>query len=71
MPVSRFIATPKRRMLVSLLVKERASHDKYVVALRVRSTTPRPVPPHVELLVAFTNTEDHELNTDDLTTAPS
>ena len=31
---------------------------------------PRPVPPHVELLVAFTNTEDHELNTDDLTTRP-
>ena len=29
---------------------------------------PRPVPPHVELLIAFTNTEDHELNTDDLTT---
>jgi predicted RNA-binding Zn ribbon-like protein len=29
---------------------------------------PRPVPPHVELLVAFTNSEDHELNTDDLTT---
>lgn len=29
---------------------------------------PRPVPPHVELLVSFTNSEDHELNTDDLTT---
>jgi predicted RNA-binding Zn ribbon-like protein len=29
---------------------------------------PRPVPPHVELLVAFTNSEDHELDTDDLTT---
>jgi predicted RNA-binding Zn ribbon-like protein len=26
------------------------------------------VPTHVELLIAFTNSEDHELNTDDLTT---
>jgi predicted RNA-binding Zn ribbon-like protein len=33
-------------------------------------TLPRPVPPHVELLIAFTNSEDHELNTDDLTTRP-
>jgi hypothetical protein len=33
-------------------------------------TAPRPVPPHVELLIAFTNSEDHELNTDDLTTRP-
>ena len=32
------------------------------------TTAPRPVPAHVELLIAFTNTEDHELNTDDLTT---
>jgi predicted RNA-binding Zn ribbon-like protein len=31
---------------------------------------PRPVPPHVELLIAFTNSEDHELDTDDLTTRP-
>lgn len=31
---------------------------------------PRPVPPHVELLIAFANSEDHELNTDDLTTRP-
>jgi hypothetical protein len=29
------------------------------------------VPPHVELLIAFTNSEDHELSTDDLTTRPS
>jgi hypothetical protein len=29
---------------------------------------PKPAPTHVELLVAFTNSEDHELNTDDLTT---
>jgi predicted RNA-binding Zn ribbon-like protein len=28
------------------------------------------VPAHVELLIAFTNTEDHELHTDDLTTRP-
>jgi len=28
------------------------------------------VPPHVELLIAFTNSEDHELHTDDLTTRP-
>ena len=27
-----------------------------------------PVPPHVDLLVAFTNSIDHELGTDDLTT---
>ena len=31
---------------------------------------PRSVPPHVELLIAFTNSEDHELDTDDLTTRP-
>lgn len=31
---------------------------------------PRLVPPHVELLIAFTNSEDHELDTDDLTTRP-
>src|SRR3954453_347867 len=34
------------------------------------ATAPRHVPPHVELLIAFTNSEDHELNTDDLTTRP-
>ena len=28
----------------------------------------RPLPPHVDLLVAFTNSVDHELGTDDLTT---
>ena len=31
---------------------------------------PRPVPPHVDLLISFTNSIDHELNTDDLTTRP-
>jgi hypothetical protein len=31
---------------------------------------PRPVPSHVELLIAFANSEDHELNTDDLTSRP-
>lgn len=34
------------------------------------ASAPRPLPPHVELLVAFTNSEDHELDTDDLTTRP-
>lgn len=33
-----------------------------------RARAVRPVPPHVELLTSFTNSEDHELNTDDLTT---
>jgi hypothetical protein len=32
------------------------------------SAPERPLPPHVELLVAYTNSEDHELGTDDLTT---
>jgi predicted RNA-binding Zn ribbon-like protein len=34
------------------------------------ASAPRPVPSHIELLIAFTNSEDHELNTDDLTTRP-
>jgi predicted RNA-binding Zn ribbon-like protein len=29
---------------------------------------PRPAPAHVELLISFTNSVDHELDTDDLTT---
>jgi predicted RNA-binding Zn ribbon-like protein len=32
------------------------------------TTSERPVPPHVALLVAFANSVDHELGTDDLTT---
>jgi predicted RNA-binding Zn ribbon-like protein len=31
-------------------------------------TSASPAPPHVELLISFTNSQDHELNTDDLTT---
>ena len=34
------------------------------------ATTPRPAPSHVELLISFTNSIDHELDTDDLTTRP-
>ena len=32
------------------------------------TSSERPLPPHVGLLVAFTNSVDHELGTDDLTT---
>jgi predicted RNA-binding Zn ribbon-like protein len=32
------------------------------------ASEPRPAPPHVELLMSFTNSLDHELHTDDLTT---
>src|SRR3954463_13884615 len=32
------------------------------------SSSASPLPPHVDLLVAFTNSVDHELGTDDLTT---
>jgi predicted RNA-binding Zn ribbon-like protein len=32
------------------------------------AAAPRPVAAHVELLISFTNSEDHELHTDDLTT---
>src|SRR3954470_19218381 len=50
-------------MLVSLRGRARRDHQ-----MPGTTSSASPLSPHVDLLVAFTNSVDHELGTDDLTT---